>query len=106
MKVQILHVPECPGTEVLDRRLTPLLADRPDIQVVWQVVTTEDESRRLGMTGSPTILADGADLFGRPGEQPSLSCRLYPDGHGHTGPAPTTAQLREALSSLAPRPAG
>jgi hypothetical protein len=26
-----------------------------------------------------------------------LSCRLYPDEHGHLGPAPTAAQLREAL---------
>lgn len=102
MKLQILHVPDCPGAEVLDHRLTPLLADRTDIQLVWQVVTTEDESRRLGMTGSPTILADGADLFGRPGGQPSLSCRLYPDGNGKVGPAPTTAQLCEALGPLSP----
>jgi hypothetical protein len=51
------------------------------------------------MTGSPTILADGTDPFARPGQHPSLSCRLYPDEHGHLGPVPTTAQLREALSA-------
>ena len=55
------------------------------------------------MTGSPTILAEGADLFARPGQQPSsLSCRLYRDEHGHLGPAPTTVQLREALNAAAP----
>lgn len=55
------------------------------------------------MTGSPTILAEGADLFARPGQQqPSLSCRLYRDEHGQLGPAPTTAQLREALRAAAP----
>lgn len=102
MRLLILHVPECPGAEALESRLAPLLAARPDIQVVRQVVTTEDEARRVGMTGSPTILADGADLFARPGQQPSLSCRLYRDEHGHLGPAPTTVQLREALSAAAP----
>jgi hypothetical protein len=99
VRLQILHVPQCPGAQALDGRLAPLLAARPDIQVTWQVVTTEDDARRLGMTGSPTILTDGADPFAYPGQQPSLSCRLYPDEHGHLGPAPTTAQLLEALSA-------
>ena len=99
MRLQILHVLECPGAEALGSRLAPLVAARPGIQVSWQVVTTEDDARRLGMTGSPTILADGADLFARPVQQPSLSCRLYPDGHGRLGPAPTTAQLAEALDA-------
>ena len=103
MRLLILHVPECPGAEALESRLAPLLAARPDIQVVRQVVTTEDEARRLGMTGSPTILTEDADLFARPAQnQPSLSCRLYPDEHGHLGPAPTTVQLREALGQLRP----
>jgi len=102
VRLQILHVPQCPGAQVLDGRLAPLLAARPDIQVIRQVVTTEGDARRLGMTGSPTILTDGADPFARPGQQPSLSCRLYPDEHGHLAPAPTTAQLHEALGAAAP----
>ncbi len=101
VRLQILHVPECPGAEALDSRLAPLLAVRPDIQVIRRVVTTEDDARRLGMTGSPTILADGADPFARPDLQPSLSCRLYPDEHGQLGQAPTAAQLREALGVAA-----
>ena len=63
MRLQILHVPDCPGAEALNGVLAPLLAARPHIQVTRQVVTTEDEAGRLGMTGSPTILADGRDLF-------------------------------------------
>jgi hypothetical protein len=97
-----MHVPECPGAEALARRLAPLLPARPDIRVIRQVVTTENDPRRLGMTGSPTILANGADPFARLGQQPSLSCRLYPDEHRHLGPAPTTAQLHEALGASAP----
>jgi hypothetical protein len=106
MRLQILHVPDCPGAEALDSRLAPLLAIGLNIQVTPQVVTTEADARRFGMTGSPTILADGADLFARPGQQPSLSCRLYPDAHGQLGPAPTTAQLREALMAGHSEPYG
>jgi hypothetical protein len=102
MRLQILHVPDCPGAEALTGVLGRLLAARPDIQVTRQVVTTEDQAGRLGMTGSPTILADGRDLFPSPGQQPSLSCRLYPGEHGQLGPAPTAAQLREALTAAAP----
>jgi hypothetical protein len=101
MRLQVLHVRDCPGTEVLDSILGPLLAAWPEIQVTRRVVTTEDEAGRFGMTGSPTILADGRDLFPSPGQQPSLSCRLYPGDHGQLGPAPTAAQLREAVTALA-----
>lgn len=102
MRLQILHMPDCPGAEALDGLLGPLLAARPNIWVTRQVVTTEDEAGRLGMTGSPTILADGRDLFPSPGQQPSLSCRLYLGEHGHLGPAPTASQLREALTPATP----
>ena len=102
MRLQILHVPDCPGAAALDNLLSPLLAARTDIQVTRHVVTTEDEAAQLGMTGSPTILADGRDLFPSPGQQPSLSCRLYPRDHGHPGPAPTAGQLRKALTPAIP----
>ena len=49
------------------------------------------------MTGSPTLLADGVDPFARPGQQPSLSCRLYLDEHGHRSPAPSSGQLSDVL---------
>jgi hypothetical protein len=100
-RVQILHVPQCPGAQALDGLLGPLLTARPGVQVTRQVVTTEDEAARLGMTGSPTILADGRDLFPAPAQQPSLSCRLYPGEDGQLGPAPTAVQLREALTAAA-----
>jgi hypothetical protein len=101
VKLQILHVPDCPGVEALDGILGPLLAAWPCIQVTLQIVRTQDEAQRFGMIGSPTILVDGSDLFPPPDQQPSLSCRLYPDEHGQLRSAPTTAQLRKALTSAA-----
>jgi hypothetical protein len=96
MRLVILQVPDCPGADLLARRLAPLLADRPDIELTRHIVTSEANAWRLGMTGSPTLLADGRDPFPGPG-QPSVSCRLYLDERGRPGPAPSTALLRAAL---------
>jgi hypothetical protein len=97
MKLDILHVPGCPGAAALRRLLAPIVAERPDIQVTWHTVRDEDQARHQGMTGSPTLLVDGADPFGLPGQPPSLSCRLYLGPDGRPGPAPTAAQLSSVL---------
>jgi hypothetical protein len=97
MRLQILHVPDCPGAELLETRLASLLAVYPGIELTRQVLDSQADAERLGMTGSPTLLADGRDPFARPGQQPSVSCRLYLNEQGRQGPAPSSAQLRQAL---------
>ena len=95
MTLEILQVPGCPGADLMAARLDGVLAGRG--RVTRRVVTSEADAERLGMTGSPTLLADGADPFARPGQLPSVSCRLYLDEFGRRGPAPSAAQLRVAL---------
>ncbi|MGH3259742.1 MAG: hypothetical protein ACRDOU_30825 [Streptosporangiaceae bacterium] len=97
MRLQILHVPGCPGADLLETRLAPLLAAHPGMELTRQVLVDQAGAERLGMTGSPTLLADGTDPFARPGQQPSISCRLYTDEHGRQGPAPSADQLRQAF---------
>jgi hypothetical protein len=97
MKLEILQVPDCPNAAVLATRLAELAGAWPDLAVTREIVTTADDARRMGMTGSPTLLADGTDPFGRPGQNPSLSCRLYRDEQGRAVPAPSLGQLRAAL---------
>ena len=98
MRLQILHVPDCPGAKALDSILGPLLAARPDIQVTRQVVTTEDEAGRFGMTGSPTILADGRDLFPPPASSRPCPAVCTPASTGawarHLPPASFRRHLR------------
>ena len=95
MTLEILQVPGCPGADLLAARLDSMLAGR--LRVTRRVVTSQADAERLGMTGSPTLLADGADPFARPGLAPSVSCRLYPDELGHLGSAPSPGQIRAAL---------
>lgn len=97
MNLQIVQVPDCPGAAVLAARLAELARDRPGLTVTREIVTTAEAARRMGMTGSPTLLADGTDPFARPGQAPSISCRRYRDERGHPMSAPSIGQLRAVL---------
>jgi hypothetical protein len=98
MRLQILHVPDCPGAATLTTHLTQLAGGRADVE--QQVVSDLDQATALGMTGSPTLLIDGADPFAVAGVPPSLSCRLYRDENSAIARAPSLAQLRAVFGSL------
>jgi hypothetical protein len=62
-------------------------------------ISDERAAAQAGMHGSPTLLINGADPFALPGQEPSLSCRIYRDAEGHPFPAPSAEALREALAA-------
>lgn len=97
MSITVLHVANCPGAALLQHRLDQVLVGALGAPAAWQVITSEDQAREHGMTGSPTLLVDGVDPFGHPGLQPSLSCRLYLGDDGSPGPAPSCLQPRAIL---------
>jgi hypothetical protein len=54
------------------------------------------------MNGSPTLLINGRDPFPNPTLQDcdcGVSCRIYRDEHGRAMPAPSVAQLRDAVTA-------
>jgi hypothetical protein len=97
MKLEVLHVPDCPNTAALTERLDALIVGRGDVVVEDRVIRDETEAAVRGMAGSPTLLVDGVDPFAVAGQPPSVSCRLYVDEAGTVSGAPTLAQLRAAL---------
>jgi hypothetical protein len=104
MRLEILHVPDCPNlAPMLDR-----LGQATDLPVSARVIDTEADAARFGMAGSPTLLIDGRDPFSATdaGEEYActLSCRLYRDETGRLAPAPSVEQLRTAIAT--PQSAG
>lgn len=96
MDVTVLYFDGCPNWRTADQRVSALAEDL-GITVTRRKVSTPDEAEAMGFRGSPTILVDGRDVFARGDEPVGLSCRIYQTPDGPTG-APTTAQLRAALS--------
>jgi hypothetical protein len=98
MQLVLLTVPDCPNVAAFEERLAAALAGHP-AAVRRRVVGDEREAAETGMRGSPTLLVDGSDPFAAPGEPPSLSCRLYRDASGRTGPVPSVEELRRVLAT-------
>jgi hypothetical protein len=99
MDLVLLTVPDCPNAAAFEEHLAAALAGHPAAAVRRRVVSDEREAAEAGMHGSPTLLIDGSDPFAAPGEPPSLSCRLYRDASGRTGPVPTVEALRSVLTA-------
>ena len=104
MKVQILHVPDCPNTAFLAARLDEIIDGQTSVEaeVEHRLVADHDEAVAVGMTGSPTLLIDGTDPFAVPGSSASMSCRLYLDETGAPTGSPSVAQLRAVLAGQTP----
>jgi hypothetical protein len=97
MRLEVLHVPDCPNLPSLLERL----AQVTDVPVVTRVIESDADASRFGMAGSPTLLVDGVDPFAEAGEF-GVSCRLYRDHDGRLVAAPSVDQLRAAISAGAP----
>ena len=106
MQLTVLAVPGCPNAPVLNDRVAAVLEGRAGVSVSDQVISDEGEAARRGMHGSPTLLIDGIDPFGEPGQAPSMSCRLYSDENGQLSGAPSLGQLRQAITQAPVSAAG
>ena len=99
MELTLLTVPDCPNAAAFEERLAAALAGLPGVAVTRREIADELAAARAGMHGSPTLLINGTDPFAAPGQTASLSCRLYRDDAGRTGPAPSVEALRQAIAA-------
>jgi hypothetical protein len=99
VELTLLTVPACPSAAAFEVRLAVALAGRPGVVIRRREVADEREAAEAGMHGSPTLLIDGADPFAAPDQEPSLSCRLYPDAAGHRAGALPVEALWQALAA-------
>jgi Alkylmercury lyase len=97
MYLTVLAMADCPNAPILHDRLAAVLDGQAGVSVSHELISDEGEAARWGMHGSPTLLIDGADPFARPGQPPSMSCRLYRDDSGQPSGAPSVSQLQQAI---------
>ncbi len=96
MKLEVLHVPNCPNLAPMLQRL----AEASDLPVTTRLIETDADAAEFGMAGSPTLLIDGADPFAAGDDCGcGVSCRLYRDPDGRIVPAPSVEQLRAAITA-------
>lgn len=98
VQIQLIHIPECPNTELAAERVTAALQvlDLPDAALSQVLVSNSEEAGAVAFAGSPTILLDGADLFPSDGRTTELACRVYLTEQGLAG-APSTDQIVSAI---------
>ena len=99
MELTLLTVSACPHAAAFEERLTAAMVGYPGVVVHRREISDERAAAQAGMHGSPTLLINGTDPFALPGQQPSLSCRIYRDADGRPAPAPSAEALRQALEA-------
>lgn len=99
MKIELLGFPGCPNTPAMRENLRVALKSYGGALTfddVNQEALASDDMRRGWPT--PTVLVNGADLFGMaPPTAPAMACRTYPGG------VPTADSIASHLRPLAPR---
>jgi len=80
MRVELLHIPDCPSYEVAAQLLKEILREYGLPQHISEVSVTDfAQAEALAFPGSPTIRVDGKDVDSALPEQGyrGLSCRTY-----------------------------
>ena len=98
MKVELLHIVDCPNTAIAEANARAALdaLGLGGVPVELVTIRTEAEAASTQFGGSPTILVDGVDLFPTAPVR-SLACRVYASESGYAG-VPTVKQLRTAIN--------
>lgn len=98
MKIDVLHIEECPNWEQLGTILDGLLSGlgAVDMHPRFVLIRTREEAAAVPFAGSPTILIDGIDPYADATPTTELACRVYRDGRHMVG-LPTRESLRRVL---------
>jgi hypothetical protein len=102
MRVEILHIDECPNWLEAGTRVESALTElgRVDVEATYRLLTDSVQAAAVPFAGSPTILLDGVDAFPSDGRTSDLSCRVYRIDTGFAG-VPSVVQLVEAIQNHA-----
>lgn len=99
MKIELLHITECPSWSAALKNLKHSLIDL-DLDVPVQVtrINSQNFDEFVQFHGSPTILLDGQDIFPVHDFEGALLCRVYETPEGLRG-LPTQQQITQQLTT-------
>ena len=98
MQIQFLYTDGCSYNDLARAALLEVMEEEVIRAYVDEIyVRTEEEARRLGFPGSPTILINGLDVGG--GGLPGHGCREYETADGRKQGWPDKETIRWALSA-------
>ena len=100
--VELLVIPECPGTEEASALLRTALDDIGLTETAFtvSVIANDEVAHDRTFAGSPSFVVDGSDLFETRGEPDSLACRIYRTADGPRN-VPSLRDLQQALKQRA-----
>ncbi len=100
MRVELLHIADCPSWEAAARLLRLALdsVGQPETPIITRLIDSPEAAERAPFAGSPTILVEGADLFPSDSCSRGLACRVYLTPQG-VARFPTREQIEEALTA-------
>jgi hypothetical protein len=101
--VELLWWEDCPSWErtlaILREQMRAAGIDEEALTVTE--IETEEDARRHGFPGSPTIRIRGRDILPPGPDQPiGLTCRVYRQRDGRVSPLPDPEDIREALKEV------
>lgn len=102
MDVELLVIPDCPGSDKASALLRTALDDIGLGETAFrvQVIDTDAAARARRFAGSPAFVVDGQDLFASGTPEGSMACRVYPTPDGPRN-VPPLRDLRKALKERA-----
>jgi hypothetical protein len=104
MKVELLHIADCPNTAMARQLLVETLRELKLPEEIQEIeVCDEAQAEALNFPGSPTIRVNGIDVeTSLPGQNSlGLSCRVYMVSGRLLG-IPTSEMIRETIQSAVP----
>ncbi|WP_281015866.1 hypothetical protein ACQ856_30760 (plasmid) [Mycolicibacterium psychrotolerans] len=98
VKVELLHIEDCPGWRDAEVSTRAVLDDLglTGLRIEVRELTADDELRGAHFAGSPTILVDGQDIIAGAVPIEALACRIYTSPSGRAA-TPSRDQIRSAI---------
>jgi hypothetical protein len=100
MRIELLHIDECPNAAKAQERLEAALTalGHRDFPVNTRLLGSASDTAGTGFAGSPTITVNGSDIFPTGAPASDLACRIYATPSGLAG-LPTINQIAAALKN-------